>query len=472
MCGDCPAANLWQRIPVRAALMLHSDCAQRARRDRLPPRLHESVAVEIARMLKDDPAHRAFVRRWYEAMAGLAQGENRWGEALDWAERGLRDFPDSAEMLLVLGSIEETVGAQAALSLSRRRSLVDPSTSARPRPTSTPPARGPRASRDGPPRRCARRSRPTRPSPRRDCAWAGLPGGSARRPRPARRSRRSSPASRSPRRRFWRISSSVAWTRTPVGSPTRPGPTKRLSPSIHARSPRASRSATSSCGSAMQARPAARWRRPLASLVVARSRTRSGCIPGGRPWAPRSGSRRCGGRPRRDRPRPGPRRGGCLPGPGAPDLRRGRRGRVPGRVRDRRQPARRGSHRFRLRAPRQRGAPGGRARRGGVAASHHLPRPRHERQRGGREAPPPSGRRAGAARRVAGRRRGLPGDLRPGGQGTRAADERPASPRARRGAGSCPGAPPPSTTPSTPAPCSLRAAGDPSSWCSPTARTT
>jgi tetratricopeptide (TPR) repeat protein len=107
----------WQRIPVRAALMLHSDCAQRARRDQLPPRLHESVAVEIARMLKDDAAHRAFVRRWYEAMAGLAQGENRWGEALDWAERGLRDFPDSAEMLLVLGSIEETLGAQAALGL-------------------------------------------------------------------------------------------------------------------------------------------------------------------------------------------------------------------------------------------------------------------------------------------------------------------------------------------------------------------
>ena len=146
MCGDCPAANLWQRIPVRAALMLHSDCAQRARRDRLPPRLHESIAVEIARMLKDDAAHRAFVRRWYEAMAGLAQGENRWGEALDWAERGLRDFPDSAEMLLVLGSIEETVGAQAAPSLSREV-LVDPSTRQSPvqRP---PPARGPRASRE------------------------------------------------------------------------------------------------------------------------------------------------------------------------------------------------------------------------------------------------------------------------------------------------------------------------------------
>ena len=60
-----------------------------------------------------DPALPPFVRRWYDAMAGLAQGESRWDGALDWAERGLRDFPDSAELLLVLGSIEETVGAQA-----------------------------------------------------------------------------------------------------------------------------------------------------------------------------------------------------------------------------------------------------------------------------------------------------------------------------------------------------------------------
>ena len=193
-----------------------------------------------------------------------------------------------------------------------------PDTRDRPGPTSLHPREVREHLENGAPPRCARRSRPTRPSPRRDCAWAGSPGGSARRPRPARRSRRSSPASRSPLRRFWRISSSVAWTRTPVGSPTRPGPTKRLSPSIPARSPHASRSATSSCGSAMQARPAARWRRPLASLVVARSRTRSGCIPGGRPWAPRSGSRRCGGRPRRDRPRPGPRRGGSPPRPRRP----------------------------------------------------------------------------------------------------------------------------------------------------------
>jgi len=111
--GDATKHGVWRQISVRAALMLHSDCAQRARRDGKPPRPHESAAWSIAQTLKDDPAHRTFARRWYEAMAGLAAGENRWGAALDWGERGLRDFPDSVDMLLVLGAIEESIGAQA-----------------------------------------------------------------------------------------------------------------------------------------------------------------------------------------------------------------------------------------------------------------------------------------------------------------------------------------------------------------------
>ena len=110
--GGCGAANVWQRIPIEAALMLHSDAAQEVRGEGRLPRLHESAAVEIARLMKQDPSRRTFARRWYEAMAGLAQGENRWGEALEWAERGLEDYPDSAGMHLVLGSIEETLGAR------------------------------------------------------------------------------------------------------------------------------------------------------------------------------------------------------------------------------------------------------------------------------------------------------------------------------------------------------------------------
>jgi len=131
-CHRCPAADTWERVPVRAALMLHSDCAQRVRGGGWSPLLQESAAAEVARLMKDDPSHRGFARRWYESMASLAEAETRWAEALAWAERGLRDFPDSVEMRLVQASIEETQGSieesQGApeAALERNETLVDP----------------------------------------------------------------------------------------------------------------------------------------------------------------------------------------------------------------------------------------------------------------------------------------------------------------------------------------------------------
>jgi tetratricopeptide (TPR) repeat protein len=120
----------WRDIPVRSALMLHTDCALRARRDGKPPRLHEEAAWSIARTFREDPAHGAFARRWYEAFAEVAQADYRWGDALDWAERGLRDFPASAELLLVTGSIEEMLAVQAAQAAPRAgpADLSDPGT--------------------------------------------------------------------------------------------------------------------------------------------------------------------------------------------------------------------------------------------------------------------------------------------------------------------------------------------------------
>ena len=114
-----PAALVqWHRVPVRAALMLHTDCALRARRVGVSPGLHEGVAAEIARMLRDDGAHKAFAQRWYEAMAGLAVSDSQWADGLEWAERSLRDFPDSPEALLLLASIAETSAALEALDIS------------------------------------------------------------------------------------------------------------------------------------------------------------------------------------------------------------------------------------------------------------------------------------------------------------------------------------------------------------------
>ncbi len=113
VCAPCAESVAWQQAPVPAALMLHTDCSLSTGRGRTSARSHESAAVAIATLMKDDPARHAFARRWYEAVAGVVQGENRWGEALDWAERGIEAFPSSAELLLALGAIEETIGAEA-----------------------------------------------------------------------------------------------------------------------------------------------------------------------------------------------------------------------------------------------------------------------------------------------------------------------------------------------------------------------
>jgi tetratricopeptide (TPR) repeat protein len=131
-CDRCAAADSWEKAPVKAALMLHSDCAQRARRDGRSPLLQESAAAEVARLMKDDPSLHAFARRWYEAMASLAEADARWAEALAWAERGLREFPDSVEARLVQASIQETQGSleqtQGASQgvLEKDEILVDP----------------------------------------------------------------------------------------------------------------------------------------------------------------------------------------------------------------------------------------------------------------------------------------------------------------------------------------------------------
>ena len=110
-CRPCAAHDEWQRI-ARAALMLHSDSARQVRREGRPARIEEGAAAEVAGMLATDPDLRAFAARWFETMAGLAQKENLWDEALAWAETGLRDLPGSADLLVVAASIEETLADQ------------------------------------------------------------------------------------------------------------------------------------------------------------------------------------------------------------------------------------------------------------------------------------------------------------------------------------------------------------------------
>jgi hypothetical protein len=100
-CAPCADAITWREAPLPAALMLHTDASLRRERGRLPARFHESVATALARLMSDDnPERRAFARRWYAVMAGVAQADNRWEDAFAWARRGLDAFPGAAELLL------------------------------------------------------------------------------------------------------------------------------------------------------------------------------------------------------------------------------------------------------------------------------------------------------------------------------------------------------------------------------------
>jgi tetratricopeptide (TPR) repeat protein len=109
-CLGCSAQGLWDSLPVRAGLMLHADAALAERRKGAAARLQESAALEYAQLMRDDPRHAAFVRRWLEATVAIHHVEMRWGPALDWADRALRIVPDSATVHLAVSAIEEMEG--------------------------------------------------------------------------------------------------------------------------------------------------------------------------------------------------------------------------------------------------------------------------------------------------------------------------------------------------------------------------
>jgi len=111
-CQPCVDSVAWRRTPVPAALMLHTDASIAQRPDGASIQLHESLALELAQAMTDDPEWRGFARRWYRVMAELALGDTRWSDALTWAGRGLDAFPRTAELLLVEGAIGEGVSRE------------------------------------------------------------------------------------------------------------------------------------------------------------------------------------------------------------------------------------------------------------------------------------------------------------------------------------------------------------------------
>lgn len=94
-------------VSRRAALLLHTEAALRERSLGRSPHAQVAAAQEIAGSLRDHVAQRRFLARWHLVLALDAQGRLALDEALDWAERGLRETSDDQDLRLVIASVQE-----------------------------------------------------------------------------------------------------------------------------------------------------------------------------------------------------------------------------------------------------------------------------------------------------------------------------------------------------------------------------
>jgi tetratricopeptide (TPR) repeat protein len=107
---------------LRAAAMLHTDRHDLERRPLIGAegeplcgsRLHDRLAEHAVQQLLKQPEGRDFARRWYLAMSY----QEHWGRcvnaALEWAESGLRWFPDDTTLLLERGTLLELFATLAS----------------------------------------------------------------------------------------------------------------------------------------------------------------------------------------------------------------------------------------------------------------------------------------------------------------------------------------------------------------------
>ncbi len=110
----CDPETVLPGLSLPAALMLHTDAARVA----AFPEVHDDASLALAELLARLPSLSGFSERWFSMRARLARSENEWQQATAWAERGVASFPRSAPLWLLLGSIRETLGTQAASSRS------------------------------------------------------------------------------------------------------------------------------------------------------------------------------------------------------------------------------------------------------------------------------------------------------------------------------------------------------------------
>jgi tetratricopeptide (TPR) repeat protein len=113
-CRDCHEREKLERLPVRAAAMLHTDREAFEREGYSSEQApscwsgeHAPVAEALVSVLFADAPGRDFARRWYLAMAVDRLKDLCLEDARRWAAAGLKWFARDADLLLVLGTVYE-----------------------------------------------------------------------------------------------------------------------------------------------------------------------------------------------------------------------------------------------------------------------------------------------------------------------------------------------------------------------------
>ena len=99
--------------PLTLVVMLHTDAAllDRARRRAFGSDLQMEAARAFVRLVPADPVGASFARRWYLGVASYEQGLWDAGRARSLLEEARRRFPQDAELLVALGSVDEMEGS-------------------------------------------------------------------------------------------------------------------------------------------------------------------------------------------------------------------------------------------------------------------------------------------------------------------------------------------------------------------------
>jgi tetratricopeptide (TPR) repeat protein len=100
-------------VPLTLIVMLHTDAAMLNRAHRRPfaSDVQTEAALALVRLVRADPMRASFARRWYLAAASYEQGLWDAERARRLLEEARRQFPQDAELLVTLGSVDEMEGS-------------------------------------------------------------------------------------------------------------------------------------------------------------------------------------------------------------------------------------------------------------------------------------------------------------------------------------------------------------------------